>query len=399
ETGKINGSKPLPGEVAFKLYDTFGFPLDLTEDVLRGKGLKVDVAGFEAAMAKQKQQARQSWAGTGEASTSKLWFELREELGATEFLGYSTEQAEGQVLAIIRNGTRVADAKAGAEIQIIVNQTPFYAESGGQVGDTGSLTTAEGAVVRVSDTQKEANGLWVHYGVVEQGTIKTSDAVALQVDGACRALVRSNHSATHLLHEALRRALGTHVTQKGSLVAPDRLRFDISQPVPIQAAQLEGVEAEVNTRIRRNDEVTTRLMTPDAAIAEGAMALFGEKYGEEVRVVSMGGYDATAAKAYSVELCGGIHVRRTGDIGLFKIISEGAVSAGVRRIEALTGPAALAWFAEQEQRLSEVANLLKAPNAEVVSRVAQLVEDRKKLEREVADLRRQLALGGAGSTT
>jgi alanyl-tRNA synthetase len=398
ETGKLSSNKALPGEVAFKLYDTFGFPLDLTEDVLRGKGLKVDVTGFETAMAKQKQQARQSWAGSGEASTGKLWFELREELGATEFLGYSTEQAEGQILALVRNGSRVADAKVGTEIQVIVNQTPFYAESGGQVGDTGQML-AEGAVIRITDTQKEANGLWVHHGMVEQGAVKTGDTVALQVDSTRRALIRSNHSATHLLHEALRRALGTHVTQKGSLVASDRLRFDISQPIPVQAAQLEGVEAEVNACIRRNDEVTTRLMTPDAAIAEGAMALFGEKYGEEVRVVAMGGYDATQKKIYSVELCGGTHVRRTGDIGLIKIVSEGAVSAGIRRIEALTGPAALAWYAEQEKRLSDVATILKAPEAEVASRVTQLVEDRKRLEREVADLRRQLALGGGGSTT
>jgi alanyl-tRNA synthetase len=397
ETEKLSGNGALPGEVAFKLYDTFGFPLDLTQDVLRGRGKTVDVAGFEAAMAKQKAVARESWAGSGETGTEKLWFELHDELGATEFLGYDTEEAEGQITAILRQGKRVADATAGMDVQILVNQTPFYAESGGQVGDTGTMTTPSGAVVSISDTLKQVGAVWVHQGRVEKGTIKTGDDVSMHVDIERRARIRANHSATHLLHQALRARLGTHVTQKGSLVTPDRLRFDVSQPVPISAEDLAFVEAEVNKRIWKNAEVVTRLMSPQEAVEKGAMALFGEKYGDEVRVVSMGGESAENKSAYSVELCGGTHVKRTGDIGLVKIVSESAVAAGVRRIEALTGAGAVAYFAEQEQRLSAVADNLKAPQAEIVARVAQIVEERKKLEREVGELRRQVALGGGSS--
>ena len=401
ETGKITGNGALSGEVAFKLYDTFGFPLDLTQDVLRGQGKKVDVAGFEAAMAKQKTAARAAWSGSGDTGTAKLWFDLREELGATEFLGYSTEKAEGQIKALVRNGARVADAKAGQDVQIIVNQTPFYAESGGQVGDTGVITSASGAVITITDTQKEADNVWVHIGRVESGTIKTGDLAVLEVDHERRTNIRSHHSATHLLHEALRRKLGSHVTQKGSLVTPDKLRFDYSQPTPIPAEDLAAIEADVNLRIRRNKEVQTRLMTPQEAMDQGAMALFGEKYGDEVRVLFMGDKEEKAPNGkeyFSVELCGGTHVQRTGDIGLIKIVADSAVSSGVRRIEALTGSAALAWFTEQEKILQAAADALKAPAADVPNRVVQLVEDRKKLEREVADLRKQLALGGGGSS-
>ncbi|MDP9126904.1 MAG: alanine--tRNA ligase [Pseudomonadota bacterium] len=401
ETRKLNKDAPLPGDVAFKLYDTFGFPLDLTQDVLRGKGQRVDTAGFETAMAKQKAAARASWTGSGETGTAKLWFELRDEFGATDFLGYSTEKAEAKVTALVKDGARVNEAKRGDSLQIIVNQTPFYAESGGQVGDTGVMITAGGAVIKIEDTQKEADTVWVHRARVEQGSVKTGDIVTLQVNGERRSRVRGNHSATHLLHETLRRKLGTHVTQKGSLVASDRLRFDFSQPTPIGAPALAEVEAEVNNRIRRNEEVVTRLMSPQEAMAQGAMALFGEKYGEEVRVLSMGGVEESSETGkgfFSVELCGGTHVSRTGDIGVFKIISESAVSSGVRRIEALTGPGALEWFATQEKTLQAAADALKAPAGDVPARVAQLLEDRKKLEREVADLRRQAALGGSASS-
>ncbi len=406
ETGKLKKDQTLPGDVAFKLYDTFGFPLDLTQDVLRGRNQKVDVSGFEAAMAKQKAAARAAWAGSGDTGTAKLWFELRDELGATDFLGYSTEKAEGQVTALVRNGARVADAKSGTDVEIIVNQTPFYAESGGQVGDTGLMTTSSGAKIKITDTQKEADTVWVHHGHVESGPIKTGDVIVMQVDGERRARIRGNHSATHLLHEALRRKLGTHVTQKGSLVASDRLRFDFSQPTPIAADALAEIEAEVNKRIRLNEEVITRLMSPQEATAEGAMALFGEKYGDEVRVLFMGGREEKHDKVhdkgrdyFSVELCGGTHVKRTGDIGVFKIVSESAVSAGVRRIEALTGPGALAWFGDQEKILRQAADVLKASPSDVPHRVAQLVEERKKLEREVGDLRRQVALGGSSASS
>jgi len=401
ETGKLKKDQALPGAIAFKLYDTFGFPIDLTQDVLRGRGQKVDIAGFESAMAKQKADARAAWAGTGETGTEKLWFELRDELGATDFLGYSTERAEGQIKALVKNGARVADAKTADNIQIIVNQTPFYAESGGQMGDTGLITTAAGAVIKIADTKKEADALWVHHGRVEKGTVKTGDMAVLQVDGERRSNLRSHHSATHLLHEALRRKLGPHVTQKGSLVAPDRLRFDFSQPTPIPPEALAEIEAEVNNRIRMNEEVVTRLMSPQEAMEQGAMALFGEKYGDEVRVLFMGGKEDKHEKGkefFSVELCGGTHVKRTGDIGLLKIIGESAVSAGVRRIEALTGPAALGWLNQQEKTLREAADALKAPTAELPARIAQLVEERKKLEREVADLRRQAALGGGSAS-
>jgi alanyl-tRNA synthetase len=401
EVGKLPTGKPLAGDVAFKLYDTFGFPLDLTQDVLRGQDKQVDVTGFESAMAKQKEAARSAWSGSGETGTAKLWFDLRDELGATEFLGYSTEKAEGQITAIIRNGSRVADAKAGEVVQIIVNQSPFYAESGGQMGDTGIITITSGAVLVVTDTQKEADAVWAHHARVEKGVVKTGDLAVLAVDGRRRSALRAHHSATHLLHEALRRNLGTHVTQKGSLVAADKLRFDFSQPTPIPAEILQTVEDEVNARIRLNDEVLTRLMSPQDAEAHGAMALFGEKYGEEVRVLFMGGHEdksESGKEFFSVELCGGTHVRRTGDIGLMKIVAESAVSSGVRRIEAVTGEAALDYIRQQEQMLRRAADAMKASPSDLPARIGQLMDERKKLERDVAEFRKQIALGGSSAS-
>jgi alanyl-tRNA synthetase len=385
----------LDGETAFKLYDTYGFPVDLTQDVLRGRGLTVDVDGFNKAMERQRAEARQAWAGSGEAGTAKVWFAIRERVGATEFLGYDAEMAEGKVVALVVDGAETDEARAGADVAVVVNQTPFYGESGGQMGDSGAMFTATGTEIAVSDTQKELGALHVHVGKVTRGTLKVGDVVELRIDTARRTTLRANHSATHLLHEALRRRLGEHVTQKGSLVAPDRLRFDISQPTPIKPADLAAVEDEVNARILANQDVVTRLMTPAAAVDAGALALFGEKYGEEVRVVSMGGPAVPDSdRSFSTELCGGTHVRRTGDIGLFKIVSEGAVAAGVRRIEALTGNAARKYLEGQEALLADTAAALKAQPEEVPARVAALIEERRKLERELADMRRQAAAGG-----
>jgi len=397
ETARLGEGGALPGAVAFKLYDTFGFPLDLTQDALREQGRTVDMVGFDAAMQEQRTRARAAWAGSGDAATERVWFDVRERAGATEFLGYSTESAEAEVVALVVDGAAVPTAQAGQAVAVILNQTPFYAESGGQVGDAGWITGLDGLRIRIDDTQKKLGDLFVHLGVIEEGAVAVGAAVAAEVGHVRRGAIRAHHSATHLLHAALRDRLGAHVTQKGSLNAPDRLRFDVSQPTPISREDLALVEAEVNTRIRENTEVTTRLMTPDAAVSEGAMALFGEKYGDEVRVVSMGSSDPVG-KAFSVELCGGTHVRRTGDIGLFRVVSEGAVSAGVRRIEAVTGAAALAAVAETERRLADAAVLLRASPAEVVDRVGQLIEDRRKLERQVTDLQRKLATGAAAAT-
>ena len=401
ETQKLKKGHALPGDIAFKLYDTFGFPLDLTQDVLRGQGQTVDVAGFDGAMAKQKIAARAAWSGSGETGTAKLWFDIRDEFGATEFLGYSTEKAEGQITAIVHGEARVSEAKEGDKVQVVVNQTPFYAESGGQMGDAGTITTVSGAVITITDTQKEADTVWSHIGVVIKGSVKIGDLGVFLVDGKRRSSLRAHHSATHLLHEALRRRLGTHVTQKGSLVSPDRLRFDFSHSTPISSDDLAVIEAEVNHRIRMNEEVFTRLMSPQEAMDNGAMALFGEKYGDEVRVLLMGGREEKDEKGkeyFSVELCGGTHVKRTGDIAVFKIISESAVSSGVRRIEALTGSTALNWFHNQEVILQEAAEAMKAPMSEVSNRVIQLVDERRRLEKEVTDLRRQLAMVGDSKT-
>ncbi len=394
EVGHLGEGQPLAGDVAFKLYDTYGFPLDLTQDVLRGQGRGVDEAGFKAAMDEQRRKARESWAGSGEVGTEKLWYEIKDELGATEFFGYDTEVAEGKVTAIVKGDARVDAATIGDQVLVVVNQTPFYGESGGQVGDAGVIFSAGGAEVAVSDTLKKLGAVWAHVGTVTKGTLKVGDVVELRVDGERRSAIRANHSATHLLHEALRHRLGDHVTQKGSLVAPERLRFDISQPTGLSAADIAAIEDEVNRRVLANSEVITRLMSPDEARAQGAMALFGEKYGDEVRVVSMGGPHGEADRDYSIELCGGTHVRRTGDIGVFKIVSEGAVAAGVRRIEALTGTGAKAWLSERDHLLTEAASVLKVKPDEVPARVAVLVEERRKMERELAELRRQVAMGG-----
>ena len=394
-TAALAPGAPLAGETAFRLYDTYGFPLDLTEDALRAEGRTVERAGFDACMERQREAARRAWAGSGEAASDAVWFGIRERVGATEFLGYGTVSAEAQVLALVAGGAEVERAETGTAVALVVNQTPFYAESGGQVGDTGTAVSAAGARLGVTDTRREADGLHVHHGTVEEGTLTVGDAVVLTVDGARRSALRANHSATHLLHAALRRALGDHVTQKGSLVAPDRLRFDISHSGAIAADALDGIEAEVNRLIRENTPLVTRLMSPEEAVESGALALFGEKYGEEVRVVSMGDGEDGAGAPYSVELCGGTHVERTGDIGLFRIVGESASAAGIRRIEALTGEAARRHGAAFEAALREAAAVLKAPPAELAGRIGALVEDHRKLERTLAETRRALATAGS----
>ena len=395
ETGRLGEGQALAGDVAFRLYDTYGFPLDLTQDALREQGRAVDVEGFNTAMTEQRKRARAAWAGSGEAATEHVWFEIREKIGASEFLGYSTEAAEGEITAIVSGGHPVASAGAGTEVAIVLNQTPFYAESGGQVGDTGVID-GPGFRIEISDTQKKLGAVFAHIGHVTEGSVEVGTPARATVDHTRRTAIRAHHSATHLLHEALRRRLGNHVQQKGSLNAPDRLRFDVSHPAPISRDDLAWVEAEVNARIRENSPVTTRLMTPEAAVAEGAMALFGEKYGEEVRVVAMGVGDEVRT-AWSIELCGGTHVRRTGDIGLLRVTVETAVSAGVRRIEAVTGEAALALIAENDRRLAETAATLKAPPSEIAERVAALIEDRRRLERQVAELQKKLATGATAA--
>jgi alanyl-tRNA synthetase len=400
----LDDGAPLPGAAAFKLYDTFGFPLDLTQDALREKGRAVDVDGFDAAMAEQKARARAAWSGSGEAADATVWYDLADSHGATDFLGYDTETAEAQVLALVVDGTRVPTLTAGQSGWVVLNQTPFYAESGGQVGDTGWLRRLEnedeGATV--TDTQKMAGGkVFAHHVTVDKGALSTGDPLQLEVDHSRRGAIRANHSATHLLHEALREALGDHVAQRGSLNAPDRLRFDFSHGKALSAAELRAVERDVNAFIRHNASVSTRIMTPDDAREIGAQALFGEKYGDEVRVVSMGVQTGSGKGAdgqtYSIELCGGTHVAQTGDIGLFVTLGDSASSAGVRRIEALTGAAAFEYLTQQDHRLAEVAGTLKANAAEVPARVKALLDERKKLETEVAQLRRELAMsGGAG---
>jgi len=384
----------LPGEVAFKLYDTYGFPLDLTEQALIGKGLKVDQPGFDAAMAEQKAKARAAWKGSGSKASEDIWFDLVEQYGPTEFTGYSGDEGEGVVLAIVRDGARVDNAELGQTVDILLNQTPFYGESGGQVGDTGKLSTLKGFRGDVEDTSKPLGKLHVLRTKVVAGELSVGDTVQQKVDSERRDRIRANHSATHLLHAALRHRLGTHVTQKGSLVAPDYFRFDFSHPKAMTRDEIDAVEAEVNAQIRGNQPVTTRLMTPDEAMDAGAMALFGEKYGDEVRVLSMG---REGDGDYSVELCGGTHVRALGDIQLLKIVSESAVSSGVRRIEALTGEAARKWLSDRESKLREAAATLKAAPDEVPARIASLVEERRKLERELADAKKALAMGGGSA--
>ncbi|SMX34794.1 alanine--tRNA ligase [Actibacterium lipolyticum] len=398
ELERLPEGAELPGEAAFKLYDTYGFPLDLTQDALREKGRAVDTAGFDAAMAEQKAKARASWAGSGETKDATIWFDLAEEHGATEFLGYDTEIAEGQVIAVVKDGAALTEAAQGDSVQVVVNQTPFYAESGGQIGDTGLLKTESGAA-RITDTRKTA-GIFIHFAEVVEGKILPGEGAELQVDHTRRSAIRANHSATHLLHEALREELGDHVAQRGSLNADDRLRFDFSHAKALTAEEVAKVEADVNAMIRQNTVVETRIMTPDDAREIGAQALFGEKYGDEVRVVSMGRADTgkgADGKTYSIELCGGTHVKQTGDIGLCVVLGDSASSSGVRRIEALTGQAALDHLSAQDSRLGEVASTLKAQPAEVVDRVKALMDERKALANEVAQLRRELAMSGGGS--
>jgi len=393
-TGLSSGGE-LAGETAFRLYDTYGFPLDLTEDALRARGVAVDRAGFDAAMARQKAAARAAWKGSGEAAAGEHWFDIAERVGTTEFTGYTATTGEAQVVALVREGQEVPAAHAGDAVTVITNQTPFYGESGGQTGDRGTITGANGLRLAVSDTAKPLGRLHAHVATVEQGKLEVGDVVRLDVDVARRDAIRANHSATHLLHAALRDRLGAHVTQKGSLVAPERLRFDFSHPAALTPEDIAAIEAEVNAEIRANEEVSTRLMTPDDAIAAGAMALFGEKYGDEVRVLAMG--RAQEGRHYSVELCGGTHVRATGDIGLFRIVSESAVSSGVRRIEALTGEGARQWLVAREDALKQTAGLLRTTPDEVEGRVAALLDERRKLERELAEAKKALALGGGGT--
>ncbi len=390
----------LPGRVAFTLYDTFGFPLDLTKDILRGQGRTVDESGYDEAMDEQKAKARKAWAGSGEAATESVWFELKEKVGATEFFGYETEKAEGVVTALVKDGKTVDSIAKGDDAIVIANQTPFYGESGGQMGDQGVLNSVDGAAFTVTDTQKKLGDMHLHVGTLTEGTLRVGDALEMLVDGERRNKLRSNHSVTHLAHEALRRVLGDHVTQKGSQVGADSMRFDFAHPKAMSLEEIEQVERIVNAQIRQNEGVTTRLMTPDEAIEAGALALFGEKYGDEVRVVSMGGYEADkAGHIYSTELCGGTHVRRTGDIGLFHIVSENAVASGVRRIECLTGQAAFDYLAAQERALRDAAARLRVPPMEVAAQAEALLDQRKKLEREVSDLTRKLAAGGSGSAS
>ncbi|MBT3917436.1 MAG: alanine--tRNA ligase, partial [Rhodospirillaceae bacterium] len=400
ETEKLSSGGELPGEVAFKLYDTYGFPLDLTQDALRGQGYSVDLDGFNTAMEKQRADARAAWSGSGDAATEQVWFDIREKTGATEFLGYEVESAEGQITALVVDGEVVQEAADGSEIALILNQTPFYGESGGQEGDTGVISIEGGATVVITETQKKLGDLHVHLGTLSGGSLKVGDDAQLAVDHERRSALRAHHSATHLLHAALQNELGEHIAQKGSLVAGERLRFDISHPKAMTTEELSTIEDQVNIQVRDNSEVTTRLMTPDEAIEAGATALFGEKYGDEVRVVSMGSFGGSTGgnEAYSTELCGGTHARRTGDIGLFRIVSESAVAAGVRRIEAVTGAAAQSYIADEAKALSDTAAVLKVSPADVPGRVESLLDERRKLEKEITELRRELATGGGGGS-
>ncbi|MFZ2141405.1 MAG: alanine--tRNA ligase [Xanthobacteraceae bacterium] len=392
ESRNLRMGDRLKGETAFTLYDTYGFPLDLTEDALRPRGIAVDLDGFNRAMAEQREKARAAWVGSGDSATEAVWFAVRQKVGATEFLGYETETAEGVALALVRDGEEVDALSAGESGSVILNQTPFYAEAGGQVGDTGTMI-GEGVKVRVTDTQKKATDLFVHSVVVEKGKLARNAALALEVDHARRTSIRQNHSATHLLHEALREVLGDHVAQKGSLVAPDRLRFDFSHPKPMTREEIARVEDIANDAVLQNAPVVTRLMAVDDAIASGARALFGEKYGDEVRVVAMGASSGNSM-GWSVELCGGTHVRRTGDIGIIALASEAGVAAGVRRIEAFTATTARKFVNHLGELAKLAATELKSPVEEMPSRLAHVLEERRRLERELAEARKKLALGG-----
>jgi alanyl-tRNA synthetase len=396
ESRGLKAGDKLKGETAFTLYDTYGFPLDLTQDALKPRGISVDTDAFQRSMEQQREKARAAWAGSGEAATETVWFGLKDKVGATEFLGYETEEAEGVVKSLVKGGAEVSSLEKGEEGSVVLNQTPFYAESGGQVGDTGVLE-ADGVRFRVSETQKRAGDLFVHFGKMEAGKLAPGQALALKVDHERRARIRRNHSATHLLHEALRQVLGDHVAQKGSLVAPDRLRFDFSHPKPVSAEEMAKVEAIANEFVLQNSPVTTRVMALDEARASGARALFGEKYGDEVRVVAMGKSGGNTL-GWSVELCGGTHVRRTGDIGLVSGLADSGVAAGVRRIEAMTGDAARKHLADESRKLHDLAGLLKVPVGEIDVRVEQLIEERRRLERELSDAKKKLAMGGGASS-
>ena len=402
ELSKLKGDE-LPGAVAFKLYDTYGFPLDLTQDALRERGLKVDVPGFDAAMEKQRNEARANWSGSGAAADEQIWFDLRNDTGASEFVGYQGEQAEAVITGLVVDGARVDKVQKGQSVSVLTNQTVFYAESGGQVGDTGEIETPDGGRMRVDNTLKKLGNMHVHHGEMLAGEMAVGELVHLSIDADRRRHIRANHSATHLLHEALRRVLGDHVTQKGSLVEAGYLRFDFSHPKAMAEDEILAVEDIVNHMIQQNDGVTTRLMTPEEAIEAGALALFGEKYGDEVRVLAMGRDDASATKQaprgghYSVELCGGTHVNRLGDIGLLKVVQETAVASGVRRIEARTGNQARGFMREQENYARQAAGLLKIAPADLPDRIATLVDEKKKLERQLAEARKSLAMSGGGN--
>lgn len=396
ESAGVANNAKFPGDIAFKLYDTYGFPLDLTQDALKAKGIEVDTDAFAACMEEQKKMARAAWVGSGDAADEKVWFDILEEVGPTEFLGYDKLSAEGKVLAIVKDGKRVQNASAGDTVQIVTNQSPFYAESGGQVGDSGEFSLADKGRITIADTKKKLGKLWVHIGNINNGHVKIGDALEMKVDVIRRGFIQSNHSATHLLHEALRNVLGEHVSQKGSLQDDERTRFDISHPHALSFEEIAQVERIVNEEIRANTPVETRVMPIEDARETGAMALFGEKYDDEVRVVSMGSKAAGAPKTFSVELCGGTHVKRTGDIGLLKIISEGALSSGIRRVEALTGAKALAYLEEQDKRIRAVADALKVGAGDVFDRVQALSKEKRELEKQISDMRRQLASSGGG---
>lgn len=397
ETCELSKGGTLSGDVAFKLYDTYGFPLDLTQDALKSDGYKVDVDGFNKAMEHQKEEARKAWKGSGDAATEEIWFDLKEKVGATDFLGYTSEIAECEITALIVDGKSVDKVTAGNKVCLLANQTPFYGESGGQVGDSGIINIGENACIEISDTLKKLGDVHVHVGTVKSGEFSVGDAAEFYVNNERRSAVCRHHSVTHLLHAVSREILGDHVTQKGSLVTEDRLRFDVSHNKRITPEELKIIEDKVNQQIRLNSKAETRIMMPDEAVKEGAMALFGEKYGDEVRVVSMGNI-ADNGKPYSVELCGGTHVKRTGDIGFFKIISESAIAAGVRRIEAVAGRAAQDYIAERDAIITEASDVLKVSPADLAKRVTALIDERKQLKRELSDTRKKLALGGGGQT-
>ncbi len=392
ESASLKPGDILSGEAAFKLYDTYGFPRDLTQEALRARNISVDEAGFDAAMAKQKEAARAAWKGSGDSATEEIWYDIQDNHGNTEFLGYDNHEAEAKIVAIIKDGESVDLAQKGDQVQIITNQTPFYAESGGQQGDYGLLTTPNAKVV-VTDTQKKLGALFSHVAKVEEGSIEVEQNCDLKIDIERRQKLRANHSATHLIHEALRVHLGDHVVQRGSLVEADRLRFDFAQPTAVDLDTLGKAEDLANQMVTQNTEVSTKLMGVDEARALGAQAQFGEKYGDEVRVVGMG--NNLDGSTFSLELCGGTHVKNTGEIGLITLINETAVSSGVRRVEALTGDAARHFLNQRSQQISSLAQDFKSTPDQVLERVRQLSDERKKLEKELSEAKQKLAMGGA----